>query len=377
MIYELIYKYLDNEASEKEVLQVFNWIEESEKNKTEFIKLKKIWVLSASNSETKNLYEWNLIKQKIPTQKKIPSSKKLKYVATIIILIAGLSYLTNLSFTTKEPKTIETKKYVVLEKSSGKVEYISENNEKIIKDTLGNIVSKQSNKEIVYYNNPTIKTLTYNTIKVPFSKTYKVVLSDGTIVHLNAGTTFTYPEQFNVANTRKVVLKGEAYFEVFKDKNKPFIVEVNDVNIQVLGTTFNVTNYDEDSFINCVLKEGSVRLSAKEDQENSIVLKPNEKATWQKNARKFTRNQVNPNNYDAWINGELVFNKESFSDIAKKIERYYDVKIINNYALLGSQVFTGTIKINEASVETILDLFKLDTPFNYIKNNTTIEIFNP
>tara|TARA_R110001606_G_scaffold45795_2_gene118458 strand:- start:6868 stop:8001 length:1134 start_codon:yes stop_codon:yes gene_type:complete len=377
MIYELIYKYLDNEASEKEVLQVFNWIEESEKNKTEFIKLKKIWVLSASKSETKNLYDWNLIKQKIPTQKKIPSSKKLKYVATIIILIAGLSYLTNLSFTTKEPKTIETKKYVVLEKSSGKVEYISENNEKIIKDTLGNIVSKQSNKEIVYYNNPTIKTLTYNTIKVPFSKTYKVVLSDGTIVHLNAGTTFTYPEQFNVANTRKVVLKGEAYFEVFKDKNKPFIVEVNDVNIQVLGTTFNVTNYDEDSFINCVLKEGSVRLSAKEDQENSIVLKPNEKATWQKNARKFTRNQVNPNNYDAWINGELVFNKESFSDIAKKIERYYDVKIINNYALLGSQVFTGTIKINEASVETILDLFKLDTPFNYIKNNTTIEIFNP
>lgn len=377
MIYELLYKYLNNEASEKEVLQVFNWIDESEENKTKFIELKKIWVLSALNSETKNLYEWNQIKEKIPTQKKKFSAKTLKYVASIAIIIAGLSYLTNVSFKTEKQKTVEIEKYVVLEKSSGKVEYISENNEKIIKDTLGNIVSKQSNKELIYYNNPTITTLTYNTIKVPFSKTYKVVLSDGTIVHLNAGTTFTYPEQFNAANNRKVILKGEAYFEVFKDKNKPFIVEVNDVDVQVLGTIFNVSNYEEDSFINCVLKEGSVKLSAKENQKNSIILKPNEKATWQKNTRKFTREQVNTKNYDAWVNGELVFNKESFSEISKKIERYYDVKIINNNALLSSQVFTGTIKINESSVETILDLFKLDTPFNYIKKNTTIEIFNP
>jgi ferric-dicitrate binding protein FerR (iron transport regulator) len=377
MIQELIYKYLNNEASEAEVLEVFHWIEQSEKNKTEFIQLKKLWVLSAANSNIKNLYDWKNIKEQIPQQKKKFPSKILKYVATIVILIAGFGYITNSSFKTEKQKTIQVKDFVVLEKSSGKVEYISENNTKIIKDTLGNIIAKQNNKELIYYNNPSIKTVQYNTIKVPFSKTFKMVLSDGTIVHLNSGTSFTYPEQFNVSNTRKVILKGEAYFEVFKDKTKPFIIEANDVNIEVLGTTFNVTNYEEDDFIDCILTEGSVRLSEKENKENNVILKPNSKATWQKNSKNFTIAQVNPSSYSAWINGELVFNKESFTNIARKIERYYDVKIVNNYAFLGSQEFTGTIKIKESDVETILDLFKLDTPFNYTKKNTTIEIYNP
>ncbi|PQJ76788.1 FecR family protein [Polaribacter glomeratus] len=377
MIHDLLYKYLNNEASEEEVLQVFDWIEKSDKNKADFIQLKKLWVLSVPNSNAKNLYDWNLIKAQIPLPKKKFYSKTLKYVATIAIVFASLGYLTNVYFKADKKESIELKDYVVLEKSSGKIEYISEKSNKNIKDSLGNIIGKQTNKELVYYKNSAIKTVTYNTIKVPFSKTFKVVLSDGTTVHLNSGTTFTYPEQFNVANTRKVILKGEAYFEVFKDKNNPFIVEANDVNIEVLGTTFNVSNYEDDNFINCVLTEGSVRLSEKENQENSIILKPNDKVTWQKNARNFTLEQVKPYNYAAWINGELVFNKESFNNIAKKIERYYDVKIVNKYPFLGSQEFTGTIKIKEKDVETILDLFKLDTPFKYTKNNSIIEIYNP
>ncbi|MFQ3181048.1 MAG: transmembrane sensor [Polaribacter sp.] len=377
MIHNLLYKYLNNEASEEEVLQVFDWIEKSDENKNEFIQLKKLWVLSIQESESKNLYDWNQIKQQISQPKNTFYSKTLKYVATIAIVFASLGYITNVYFKADIKENIELKDYVILEKSSGTIEYISEKNNKIIKDSLGNIIAKQTNKELVYYKNPTIKTVTYNTIKVPFSKTFKVVLSDGTIVHLNSGTTFTYPEQFNVANTRKVILKGEAYFEVFKDKTNPFIVEANDVYIEVLGTTFNVSNYEDDNFINCVLTEGSVRLSEKENQENNIILKPNEKATWQKNVKNFTTEQVKPDNYAAWIDGELVFNKESFSNIAKKIERYYDVKIVNNYPFLGSQEFTGTIKIKEKDVETILDLFRLDTPFKYTINNTVIEIYNP
>ncbi len=377
MIQNLIYKYLNNQASEKEVSEVFSWIEKSEKNKIAFIKLKILWALSASNSETKNLYDWNQIKQQIPQTRKIFTARTFKYIASIAILLAGLGYITKLSFKTEEKQKIEVKNYVVLEKSSGKIEYMSDKNDKIIKDTLGNIVSKQNNKELIYYKNLSTKTATYNTIKVPFSKTFKVKLSDGTIVHLNAGTSFTYPEQFNTSNTRKVILKGEAYFEVFKDKAKPFIVEVNDVNIEVLGTTFNVNNYQEDTFINCVLIEGSVRLSEKENQENNMVLKPNYKAIWQKDGKSFLTEKVNPNNYSAWINGELIFNKDSFTDIAKKIERYYDVKILNNYPFLASQEFTGTIRVKESNVENILEIFKLDTPFNYTKKNNVIEIYNP
>lgn len=236
---------------------------------------------------------------------------------------------------------------------------------------------KKNNKELIYYKNPSTKKTIYNTIIVPFSKTFKVVLSDGTIVHLNAGTSFTYPEQFNLVNNRKVILKGEAHFEVFKDKTKPFIIEANNLNIEVLGTTFNLSNYEEDNFIDCVLTEGSVRLSEKDNQENAIVLKTNQKATWQKNLSIFATTEVNPENHAAWIHGELIFNKDSFTNISKKIERYYNVKIINNYALLGSQEFTGTIKIKESNVENILELFKLDTPFTYKKQENIIEIYHP
>ena len=375
MIQNLIFKYLNNRASENEVSKVFDWIEQSEENKQEFIRLKKLWLLSGSYSNTKNLFEWSTVKNKLPAHKKSIFNQVLKYAAVIALLLASVHYITNISFKTEEKSKVEN--FVILEKSSGTIEYISNKKDKIVKDTLGNIIAKKNNKELIYYKNLSPKKTIYNTIKVPYSKTFKVVLSDGTIVHLNAGTSFTYPEQFNLANNRKVILKGEAYFEVFKDKTKPFIIEANDVNIEVLGTTFNLSNYEEDGFIDCVLKEGSVRLSEKENQENSMDLEPNQKATWQKNLSVFKTTEVNPENYAAWIHGELIFNKDSFTNISKKIERYYNVKIINNYTFLASQEFTGTIKIKESNVENILELFKLDTPFTYKKQENTIKIYHP
>lgn len=377
MIQELIYKYLNNEASEKEVLEVFHWIEQSEENKTEFIQLKKLWVLSASNSNTKKLNDWNTLKQQIPKKRTRFSPKILKYAASIVLIIACIGYFSKQSFLPEKRIINKKQEHIVLEKSTGELEYISENNTKIIKDSKGNIVAKQNNKELVYYKNPSIKTIQNNTIKVPFSKTFKMVLSDGTIVHLNAGTSLTYPEQFNNTNTRTVSLKGEAYFEVFKDPTKPFIIEAKDIHIKVLGTSFNVSNYTEDNFIACVLNEGSVLLSEKENQKNNIVLEPSDKGTWQKNGKSFTKKQVNPSNYAAWVQGELVFHKDSFANIAKKIERYYNVKIINNYTLLASQEFTGTIKIKESTVENILALFTLDTPFKFSKKDNIIEIYHP
>ncbi|UAM97704.1 FecR family protein [Polaribacter litorisediminis] len=375
MIQNLIFKYLNNQASENEVSKVFDWIEQSEENKQEFIRLKKLWMLSGSYSNTKNLFEWNKIKNKLSAPKKSIFNQVLKYAAVLVLLVAGAHYITTISVKTEEKNTVEN--FVILEKSSGTIEYISDKKDKIVKDTLGNIIAKKNNKELIYYKNPSTKKTIYNTIKVPFSKTFKVVLSDGTIVHLNAGTSFTYPEQFNLANNRKVSLQGEAHFEVFKDKTKPFIVEANDVNIEVLGTTFNLSNYEEDGFIDCVLTEGSVRLSERDNQENAIFLQPNQKVTWQKNKSSFIAKDVNPENYTAWIHGELVFHKDSFTNISKKIERYYNVKIINNYTFLASQEFTGTIKIKESNVENILELFKLDTPFTYKKKQNIIEIYHP
>lgn len=378
MIQELVFKYLQNEASEEEVVQVLNWIEKSEENKLAFIELKKMWLFITPNSDAKNLFDWNQLKNQFPTQRLKFYSRKWGYVASIAVILASLSYFFTKTNSTDTKINDNLENVIVLEKSSGSKEYISDKTNKIIKDEAGNVIAKQDDKELFYYKNEAIKTTVYNTIKVPFSKTFKITLSDGTVVHLNAGTTFTYPEQFVASeNSRNVVLKGEAFFEVSKDKSKPFIVEANEVSIEVLGTTFNVSNYQEDDFINCVLTEGSVRLSEKINPENSVLLEPNTKATWQKGKKFFTKKSVKTTNYSAWTGGELIFDKETFSSIAKKIERYYNIKINNNYPFLASQEFTGTIKIKETAVENILELFKLDTPFNYTIENGIIEITKP
>lgn len=378
MIQDLIFKYLQNEASEEEVVEVLDWIEKSEENKLAFIELKKMWLFTTPNSNAKNLFDWNQLKNQFPTQRRKFYSRKWGYVASIAVVLVCLSYFFTKTNSTDTKINDNLENVIVLEKSSGSKEYIYDKTNKIIKDEAGNVIAKQDDKELVYYKNEAIKTTVYNTIKVPFSKTFKITLSDGTVVHLNAGTTFTYPEQFVASeNSRNVVLKGEAFFEVSKDKSKPFIVEANEVSIEVLGTTFNVSNYQEDDFINCVLTEGSVRLSEKINPKNSILLEPNTKATWQKEKKFFTKKAVKTTNYTAWTEGELIFDNETFSSIAKKIERYYNVKISNNYAFLASQEFTGTIKIKEVGVENILELFKLDTPFNYTIENGIIEITKP
>ena len=122
--------------------------------------------------------------------------------------------------------------------------------------------------------------------------------------------------------------------------------------------------------------EGSVKLSEINNEKNTILLTPNEKSIWQKGSKSFNVTKVNPNYYTSWIRGELVFKDTPFSIIAKKIERYYDVKITNKNHHLEQQIFTGTIKIKESTVTDILEVFKIDTNFKYQKTENNFIILN-
>ena len=250
------------------------------------------------------------------------------------------------------------------------------NTQKNILDYQGNIIAEQHANEIVYRPNTVNNNLVYHTLKIPYGKTFKVTLSDGSVVHLNAGTTFKYPEQFKADGNRNVFLSGEAFFKVAKDEQHPFIVSSNQVAIEVLGTKFNLSSYDDDFSTHCVLVEGSVRLSENANTSNNIILTPNHISTWDNNTRLFNTEAVDVKLYTAWVYGELVFKNELFGSIAKKLERSYGVKIINNNIVLATQRFTGTIKIKESEIENILELFKIDTPFEYSKEDHIIEISN-
>jgi transmembrane sensor len=365
MISDIIYKYLSNSASEQEVKTLFEWIETSEENKKHFVNLKKCWAI-APVLESKSNDSVPVISIKPKTK----SKAHLKYIAVFLALL-GLGKLA-FDFTqqTQKPKEI------VLELSNGREEYITNDKETGLVNEKGVLIAKKLPNQIIYFGKVKDEAVAYNTLKIPYGKTYQLTLSDGTVVTLNSGTSLRYPEQFGVNGNRNVYLIGEAFFEVAKDKQHPFIVNANEVDIKVLGTKFNVSAYPETATVNSVLVEGSIQMFETANSLNSVVLKQNQMATWQKKSKKMVVEEVDSAFYSAWTKGELAFNDTPFSTITKIIERTYDVEIINKNSDLDKQNFTGTIKINESTVENILELLKRDTPFDFTVNKNKITITN-
>ncbi|MEZ0183688.1 FecR family protein [Flavobacterium oncorhynchi] len=366
MTSELINKYLSNEASEQEVQALFEWIEASAENKKQFIATKKAWVLSGlSNVAATDAVSVIQMKQKNRLR------QYLNYAAVFLVLLGlGTTFLllTNTSKTSKE---------IVLELGDGRLEYFSEKNQTTLLNDKGDLVARKFPNEIIYFGKTSDEKVVYNTLTIPYGKRFKLKLSDGTIVNLNAGSTLRYPQQFGINGNRNVYLTGEAFFDVAKDKEHPFIVNANQVDIKVLGTKFNISAYPENPTVNSTLIEGSIEMFETANPANVVLLEPNQMATWQHNAKKITLKNVDPAFYSAWTKGELAFKDTPFSTIAKIIQRTYDVEIINENSDLARQNFTGTIKISESSVENILDLLKRDTPFNYSIEQKTITITNP
>jgi len=362
---EIIYKYLVNEATEEEIQTLFEWIEASEENKKEFITIKKTWALTALSE---NILNDTAAAIKIKPKNK--AAKYLQYAAAFLVLLGLGRIAFNFSQKTKSSKEI------VLELGNGKTEYITKNNQTNLVNDKGELIARKLLGQIVYFGRTKNNEIIYNSLKVPYGKTFKLTLSDGTVINLNSGTTLRYPEQFGVNGKRIVYLTGEAFFEVAKDKEHPFIVNANQAAIEVLGTKFNVSAYPENPSVNSVLVEGSIQMYETENASNAVLLKPNQMATWQNNSRKITTKSVDPTFYSAWTKGELTFNDTPFSTISKIIQRTYDVEIINKNSDLAKQNFTGTIKISESTVQNILELLKRDTPFDYIIEENKITITN-
>lgn len=215
--------------------------------------------------------------------------------------------------------------------------------------------------------------LVYNTIKIPYGKKFEVQLSDGTLVHLNAGTSLRYPVQFVKNQNRQVYLLGEAFFEVEKDKEHPFDVNTQNVNVEVLGTKFNVDTYSENPRTDVVLVEGKVSLyKDQKTKENQVYLKPGEKGSNERGQSEITTEQVNTEYYTAWIKGSLVFKNASFDDIIKKLERRYNVTFINKNKVLGKEIFNA--RFDNEPIEVVLKYFSDSYAIDYIIDRDKITI---
>lgn len=369
MILNLISKYLNGEASNEEIAEIYRWIESSQANKNEFIALKKIWVMTAV-TQVDLKTEWKLIQQKKSIKKPFKIITLFKYAAVLVTLtvISALSW--NAFF--KGPTRVNE---IVLE-IEDQNRAIKLQNIKTVFSTSENIITKHNNDELVYQNKSTSKPLSYHNLKIPNGKTFKVTLSDSTVVYINSGTTLKYPKQFGNSSSRQVFLEGEAYFEVKKDSKRAFLVSTNGISVEVLGTKFNLNTYEKNNEISCVLVEGSVKIYEDENTNNKSLLLPNQKATWYPNSKTLISKEVNSASYTAWMRNELIFNAVHFSAISKKLERIFNVEIKNNNTFLENQTFTGTINTKTSGLENILDLLSIDTPFEYKKEGSIITISN-
>lgn len=188
-------------------------------------------------------------------------------------------------------------------------------------------ITKEKNGQLVYAaeadQSDKDDKISYNTISIPRGGQYQLILPDGTNVWLNSASSLKYPVKFK-GMERHVELTGEAYFEVAKNKNMPFTINANNVNIKVLGTHFNVMAYADEPSVKTTLLEGSVMLNARNGQ---ALLIPGQQADVTNSNGKVDLNYVNTDDAVSWKNGYFTFRNESVVSIMKKVSRWYDVDV--------------------------------------------------
>lgn len=262
---------------------------------------------------------------------------------------------------------------IILKLQDGTRQILKENGSEVIVETEGSVVKQNHNQLIYGRNGEKESKLEYNELKVPYGKKFGIVLSDGSHVFLNSGTTLRYPVAFAKEFKREVYLDGEAYFSVEKDSDRPFIVVTKSMNTQVYGTKFNVSSYSNESNTTTVLVEGSVGVYPSEDHKKDEMRKivPGERALFADDNIRVDK--VNINKHTAWTEGKLFFNDDEFEKILMELERHFDVVIRNEIEEMNHKKFTGTF--TEESIEEVLKIFQEHTPFKFSRNEKIITIY--
>ncbi|MBN1598727.1 MAG: DUF4974 domain-containing protein [Bacteroidales bacterium] len=328
----LLVKYLKGETSKSENSEILRWVEQSAENEKTFLDCKLIWQrIGDSLIDVRNEIEiiWSNIEKKIDhvshdEQNESYNGKEpkkgfdfLKIAATFIISFAAAWF--------------------------------------IMKNWPGD--------DKIF--------ISHYQFKTPFGAKSEIILPDSTHVWLNSGSKIIFPQKFSKAN-RQIYFEGEAFFNVKKMGKSPFVVSTGDIEIQVLGTRFNVKAYPEEVNIETILEQGKLKLM--KSGKKIVLLEPNDIATYNKDQKLIEIKHVSDTRrYTAWTDGKLIFDNEKLEDIIIKLERWYNVRInIENNSLKQIR-FTGTFE--RESVEQALNIIRLTTPLNYSMDKNKIVIF--
>ncbi|GHV20340.1 iron dicitrate transporter FecR [Bacteroidia bacterium] len=220
----------------------------------------------------------------------------------------------------------------------------------------------RSNRNLTVYGNNEIVLNVGNGQEAGF------ILPDGTSVRLNSGSMLRYTNNFGAGN-RIVNFSGEAFFDVKQDKSRPFIVSTKYMDIEVVGTTFNVSAFDSSDLVEMTLLTGSVKASSKKDPGYQVFVKPNEKVIYNISTGKLTVRETNVQDEMVWLNGEIVFKSEPLSNVLLKMERKYGVHILyeGDTSLL-NDCFSGRVG-KDSRIGDAMKILTDQYPLKYERKN--------
>ncbi|WP_183561463.1 FecR family protein [Mucilaginibacter sp. SP1R1] len=289
-------------------------------------------------------------------------------VAALLIFLSAVSFYF-LSDKKKQSENQQSAANAQIVPGSNKATLTLANGKVIVLDSVANgvcaksgrtVVDKTPKGELIYRtladsgNSNVNAAVVYNTLSTPRGGQYQVKLPDGTNVWLNSSSSLSYPVEFK-GNERRVKLTGEAYFEVAKNKEKPFYVSADNAEIKVLGTHFNIAAYNDDDELTTTLLEGAVQVNKNSKQ---AFLKPGQQAVIKNSADFIAVSEAEVNSAMAWKNGYFVFDDDNLVTIMKKVSRWYDVDIEYQHHF-ENQRFGGTFYRSKNITELLHNLEKI------------------
>lgn len=340
-IIHLFTKYLNNQCHKDELERVFMLIENgSNKNEWDFVLAEEASRLVDSNHQAEmSLDEITGLHNKIQDTIKEEGSKietlpsrdwhwsKIAAAAVVLITLSvGVFY-----YSRQDVKPDKLARDIapggnkaILTLANGKKIVLSDAKNGKLAAESGVTVTKLADGKIIYAaEQGKVANATLNSIETPRGGQYEVILPDGSKVSLNAASSLTYPASFVALKERRVELKGEAYFEVAKDKKHPFIVKTENQEIKVLGTHFNINSYSDEPTAKTTLIEGSVLVKASDTEQ---ILKPGYQAINGISGLRVVA--ANVDEVLAWKNGYFMFDNEGIESVMRKISRWYNVDVV-------------------------------------------------
>lgn len=373
----LLQKYFSGTIMPDEQRLLDSWMREKEEHKQLFERLRKDTRFAEEYGifrevDTTRAWEAFRVKNGLGRQRRMTTWIKYAAVIALPLLVAGVWLLFPRGGEQSIPvaqntKIVKREVSPVLEVVGGGKVILEKEKDKMIEAGRG-VEVQQSSGMLVYSDSVVSEYVDTNVLRIPKGGEFKLQLADGTQVYLNSATDLRYPVAFT-GSERRVYLKGEAYFEVAKDAEHPFIVVTDDVQVRVYGTSFNVNTLGADG-VRTVLVEGKVGIRG-QDSDREYVLKPNELAFYDRDTRDMKIETVDPDLYTLWRKGIFVFERETLENIMNTLSLWYDMEVFFQSESAKKLHFSGHMKRYE-QVEDILHAITDATGVVFTINDRTV-----